>query len=314
MNFKEHNNRKIANKYAEYITGNELRLYMKKKVEKYLGTNKISVFDGAIGSGQLEQYLNINFVFGCDIQQNAVITAKENFKNSNIKNISFFNYKEEILTDCVVMNPPFSLQFKDLSEKEKENIKLEFEWKKNGKLDDIFVLKSLKYTKRYAFYICFPGIAYRKTEQKLRELIGNRLLELNTIENAFEDTNISVLFLVIDKTKTTNKISKELYNCKTKEMLATEESILNNAFDWEQIRIFQEKEKIKPLEQEEKARKQFLEYLEKQLVFSKFVSEMEKIDFQPFIKEIEKVLKKFKAPKIKPKYENQKLIGGGSGA
>ena len=35
MNFKEHNNRKIANKYAEYITGNELRLYMKKKVEKY---------------------------------------------------------------------------------------------------------------------------------------------------------------------------------------------------------------------------------------------------------------------------------------
>ena len=55
MNFKEHNNRKIANKYAEYITGNELRLYMKKKVEKYLGTNKISIFDGAIGSGFYER-------------------------------------------------------------------------------------------------------------------------------------------------------------------------------------------------------------------------------------------------------------------
>ena len=45
-------------------------------------------------------------------------------------------------------------------------------------------------------------------------------------------------------------------------------------------------------------------------MFSKLISEMEKIEFQPFVKEIEKVLKKFKGPKIKPKYENQKLIGG----
>ena len=75
------------------------------------------------------------------------------------------------------------------------------------------------------------------------------------------------------------------------------------------VQIEIEKEKTDPLELEEKARKDFLIYLEKQLMFSKFVSEMEKIEFEPFIKEIEKVLKKFKGPKIKPKYENQKLIG-----
>ena len=76
------------------------------------------------------------------------------------------------------------------------------------------------------------------------------------------------------------------------------------------VQIEIQKEKTDPLELEEKARKEFLIYLEKQLVFSKLISEMEKIEFQPFVKEIEKVLKKFKGPKIKPKYENQKLIGG----
>lgn len=52
----EHNNRKQADKFAEYITGQGLRQYLAKKVRHYVGDNP-SVFDGAVGSGQLEQQL-----------------------------------------------------------------------------------------------------------------------------------------------------------------------------------------------------------------------------------------------------------------
>ena len=39
------------------------------------------------------------------------------------------------------MNPPFSIEFKSLADEEKENIQKEFDWKKSGKVDDIFVFK-----------------------------------------------------------------------------------------------------------------------------------------------------------------------------
>lgn len=42
---KEHNNRDIAKKHAEYITGESLRRYVADKVKKYIGENPI-VFDG----------------------------------------------------------------------------------------------------------------------------------------------------------------------------------------------------------------------------------------------------------------------------
>ena len=46
MTFVEHNNRKKANKFAEYITSPVLRKYLADKVKQYCGDN-VSVFDGA---------------------------------------------------------------------------------------------------------------------------------------------------------------------------------------------------------------------------------------------------------------------------
>lgn len=43
MTFVEHNNRKKANKFAEYVTGKPLREYLANKVKQYCGEN-ISVF------------------------------------------------------------------------------------------------------------------------------------------------------------------------------------------------------------------------------------------------------------------------------
>ncbi len=80
---------------------------------------------------------------------------------------------------------------------------------------------------------------------KKRELIGNSLLELNTIENAFEDTSISVIFIVIDKEKNTNTYHSELYDCKTKTIKAEQEITLEKDLNtWERATFIEEKEKI----------------------------------------------------------------------
>lgn len=261
---KEFNNRKKAKKLAEYITGKELRQYLARKVEQYVGKD-ITVFDGAVGSGQLEEYIKPKFLYGVEIQEESCRYCRENYPNSEIENMSFFNYDSEIQTDCVVMNYPFSLKFNDLTDEEKHNIQRQFEWKKSGVVDDIFILQSLKYTKRYGFYIGFPGITYRKTESKLRELIGNQLKELNFIENAFEDTGIRVIFLVIDKEKTSPETYRELYDCKLDKQ--TYEEIVDEEERWSNISPPVEKEiiDIEKLEKEIEIAKQRKRELEDEL-------------------------------------------------
>lgn len=245
MNFKEHNNREISKKLAEYITGIELRKYVARKVKKYINKENITVFDGAVGSGQLEQFVKPGMLYGVDVQENSINSARQNFKNSDLETKSFFEYeKENLLADCVIMNPPFSIKFKDLSEVEQRNIQKEFEWKKSGCVDDIFVLKSLKYTKRFGFYILFPGVGYRRTEETFRKIIGNNLAELNRIDNAFTDTSISVLFIVIDKEKTDNKVFREIYDCKLDKQILEDEWILEDDYSWQQLQEEREVEEV----------------------------------------------------------------------
>ena len=245
MSFKEHNNRDISKKLAEYITGEELRKYVAGKVKKYLNIENPTVFDGAVGSGQLEQFVNPAILYGVDVQENSINSARENFKNTELEIKSFFEYeKDDLIVDCVIMNPPFSIKFKDLSEIEQKNIQKQFSWKKSGVVDDIFVLKSLKYTKRYGFYILFPGVGYRRTEQQFRELIGNNLTELNRIDNAFTDTGISVIFIIIDKEKSDNKVYREIYDCKLDKQILENEWILEDDYSWQQLQEEREVEEV----------------------------------------------------------------------
>ena len=245
MSFKEHNNREVSKKLAEYITGTELRKYVAKKVKQYVNLENPTVFDGAVGSGQLEQFVNPAILYGVDVQESSINSARQNFQNTELEVKSFFEYeRENFEVDCVIMNPPFSIKFKDLSEAEQKNIQKQFTWKKSGVVDDIFVLKSLEYTKRYAFYILFPGVGYRKAEEKFRELIGNRLAELNVISNAFTDTSIDVLFLVVDKNKTTEAVYRELYDCKLEKIIVSDTWKVDEDFRWEQIREEKEVEEV----------------------------------------------------------------------
>ena len=245
MSFKEHNNREISKKLAEYITGTELRKYVAKKVKQYVNLENPTVFDGAVGSGQLDQFVNPSVLYGVDVQENSINSARQNFQNTELEVKSFFEYeRENFEVDCVIMNPPFSIKFKDLSEQEQKNIQKQFPWKKSGVVDDIFVLKSLEYTKRYGFYILFPGVGYRRSEEIFRKLIGNNLAELNRIDNAFTDTTISVLFIVIDKEKTNNKVFREIYDCKLDKQILEDEWILEDDYSWQQLQEEKELEEV----------------------------------------------------------------------
>lgn len=292
MSFEEHNNRKKANKFAEYITGESLRRYLAGKVEKYLGKNP-SVFDGAAGSGQLEQYIKPSEFIAVEIQSESCAALGKNYPDAKIHNKSFFLYANNPESDCVVMNPPFSLKFKELAEEEKAAIQADFPWKKSGVVDDIFMLKGLSLCKRYGFFIMFPGIAYRNTESKLREVIGNQLVELNLIQNAFEDTPISVLFLVIDKTKTDNTTRRELFDCDTNKIINTDEWLINSD-KWDTVSPPEPpKEKVDPMELELMSQAQLKEQVRVQIQFSRLVFDLERWprkDFEKFCDELCEVI------------------------
>ena len=296
MSFKEHNNREISKKLAEYITGIELRKYVAKKVKQYLNIENPTVFDGAVGSGQLEQFVNPAMLYGVDVQESSINSARENFKNSGLEIKSFFEYeKENLLVECVIMNPPFSIKFKDLSELEQKNIQKEFSWKKSGCVDDIFVLKSLKYSKRFAFYILFPGVGYRKTEETFRKLIGNNLAELNRIDNAFTDTGISVIFIVIDKEKNNNKVYREIYDCKLDKQILEDEWILEDDCYWQQLQEEREVEKIDINELNTKASELWISGVQKNLELDLFLVQEcnANIDILGNIKRLKSICKEF---------------------
>lgn len=296
MSFKEHNNREISKKLAEYITGTELRKYVARKVKQYLNIENPTVFDGAVGSGQLEQFVNPSILYGVDVQENSINSAKQNFKNTELEVKSFFEYeRENFEVDCVIMNPPFSLKFKDLTEQEQKNIQKQFTWKKSGVVDDIFVLKSLEYTKRYAFYILFPGVGYRTTEKMFRSIIGNKLVELNRIDNAFTDTGISVLFIVVDKEKTNNKVFREIYDCKLDKQILEDEWILENDYSWQQPQEEKEVEAVDINALNTKASELWISGVKKNLELDLFLVQEcgANIDVSGNIKKLKSICKEF---------------------
>ena len=288
MSFVEHNNRKKANQFAEYITGEVLRRYLADKVKHYCGEN-VTVFDGAAGSGQLEQFIEPSEFIAVEIQTESCAALGKNYPGAKIHNKSFFLHANNPKSDCVVMNPPFSLKFKELSAEEQEAIKAEYPWKKSGVVDDVFMLKGLANAKRYGFFIMFPGVAYRNTESTLREVIGNQLVELNLIQNAFEDTPISVLFLVIDKTKTDNTTRRELYDCNSKQIINSDEWIINPD-KWDTITPPEPpKEIIDPMELELASQAQLKNHVREQIKFSRLVFDLEhwpRKDFEKFCDEL----------------------------
>ena len=322
---KEHSIKAIKEEFKNkgvFYTPPELSEYLKSLVDKEIK----NVYDPTCGRG------NLLSVFGDEIKKYGQELNPTELENAKILLKNFEGYCGDTLVDdkfkgfkfdCIVANPPFSINWEPPANKDDDVRFINSPAiPTKSKADFAFILHIIHHLEDDGIAVAleFPGILYRgNKEGEIRKW----LVEQNYIEkvisipgNTFTDTSIGTCVLVFKKNKKNTNvefIDKENNLSKIVSFKEIEENNFNlSVSTYVQIEI--EKEKTDPLELEEKARTDFLIYLEKQLMFSKFVSEMEKIEFEPFIKEIEKVLKKFKAPKIKPKYENQKLIGGGSGA
>ena len=126
----------------------------------------------------------------------------------------------------------------------------------------------------------------------MRELVGNNLVELNEIQNGFEDTSINVIFLVIDKEKNTPEISKEIYDCKTQKVEYQESDKLNSDFSWVIPKKPVEKEEIDidkvNAELDQMAIDHLKKHLASQLILIQFFNA--DIDLKSFITRCHKVL------------------------
>ncbi|MGL4998476.1 MAG: N-6 DNA methylase, partial [Cetobacterium sp.] len=155
MKFKEFDMRKEANKNMEYITPLILRKWIAEKIHAKHATLR-TVFDPAVGSGQLFQFIKADKYIGVDINSNSLEHFKNNFVNSKIYQGNYFDTTIEEEYETVVSNYPFSLSNKDMFEVPPEELKEFFGKSITGKADFSFIIKSFLGAKDSGFYLCFP--------------------------------------------------------------------------------------------------------------------------------------------------------------
>lgn len=278
-NMEEIDIRKKAKRNAEFITPNQLRIFLSKKV---MGEN-LTVLEPAIGSGQL--IFNIldkcKYIHGFDINIESVNASIDNLKGIDtfIENTDFITCNTWLNYDIAISNYPFSLIPNEEQKKYILNdpfLSSFYDGKVTGKLDIIFILKSFHISSE-GIYLCFPGIGYRGTERYFREyLVNNKFIkEYGLIENCkFEHTNIPILFLHL--TKTPNDKTKSFYlDLKTNEIIEEEVKEWDDQFTFYIPRKEQDKEVINTVELENSNREKAMKVFITQIKFSKLVYEVD---------------------------------------
>lgn len=194
--------RKQANKNMEFITPVKIRKWLAEKINsKYENIN--SVFDPAVGSGQLFHFVKSEKYIGCDINLESIKCFEENFSNCESYKTNYFetdikNY------DIAISNYPFSLNFKDLVDKIPVELEQFYNKKITGKADFPFILRSFLKSEKGGFYLCYPGISYRSQEQQFRDFLinSNYVVSYGILKNCkFDATNINILYLELSKNK-----------------------------------------------------------------------------------------------------------------
>jgi hypothetical protein len=276
----ENDVRKQAKASQTHLTPEKLRVWFGEKVGD---VKELTVFDPAVGSGQLLQYIEAKHFIGNDIDKTSLDYFKNNFKNADCFNENYFDI-ENIEYDVAVANYPFSLALKDVIDYEKEhNKKLIDIFFKNGKItgkaDYLFILKSfLQAKQKRGYYLCFPGITYRTAEQKFRDYIteNNFLISYGQINNCkFDSTSINILYLELGENKT-GKVDTFLYDLQQDKILKSVEVDIKSLIgkSWEVPREDIEEEIID------------IEELEKKIEATKIKRRMIEDELDAFLKEL----------------------------
>ena len=201
------NERKKQN--AEFITPERLRLFLKDEIGE---VKEKTIFDPAGGSGQL--------LFNIEAKRKIVNEINKDCEEyCKINNIDEFYNNDYILFDdsdlnydIAISNYPYSLK---ATEEQNKYLSKKYNLKKwTGTLDYEFIIKSFQHSNDgLGYYLCFNGIAYREGEKRHRQyLIDNNFIEkIYLLENTgFEDTNIAILYLKLNKNKVDDKITLQI--------------------------------------------------------------------------------------------------------
>lgn len=213
--------RKAYKDKGEFYTPEKLALYMKE----FLPPDVKEVYDPTCGSGNLLKIFPDEVKkYGQEINTEPLEWCRENIPN-------FEGYIGDLLEDpnpawvnkkfeAIMANPPFSVSWNSKNEKGKDDPRfLEDERFKGpgvlapkSKADWAFVQHILHYLADTgkAVVMLFPGLMYRgNAEGKIRKWV----IQQNVIETViyipqkqFEDTDVSTIILVLNKSKSTTDI------------------------------------------------------------------------------------------------------------
>ena len=271
-----------AKNRAEFITPIKLREFIVNKI-KLDGHNNCCILEPAIGSGQLLYEIHdlATKIYGFDIVETLKEVLTHNFKDKiEYQCNDFITADFNNLVDIAVTNYPFSLKptQEQIDYILQDNFLNQFYNKKvTGVLDFIFILKSFVLA-QHGYYLCFPGIGYRKIETKFRKYLvdNNYLEEYGRISNCqFSHTTISILFIKLSKHKTNKQVKTFNLDLLNNKYIETIRNKFDDAYTFI-IPNFDEIEKelvvnVNPVELEIKARESLKEIIKAQINLSKLV-------------------------------------------
>lgn len=281
-----------------FYTPSELALLMKS----YVSITPKNVYDPTCGDGALLSVFDDNVPkYGQEINQQQLEVANKKLVNftgvcgDTLQNPAFKDQKFSL----IMANPPFSIKWNPNKDERLENYPA---LPPPSKADYAFIAHILHYLSDNgeAIVLCFPGILYRgNAEGKIRQF----LIERNYIDRVvsipggyFIDTNIATNLIVLRKNKQDDRIVFEdkenniIKEVNIEEIRKNDYNLSINNY----IQIEVPKENVDPIELEKEARYSLIKYIKAQLDFSKFVSSLSGIEFQPLINDIQKLIDSYK--------------------
>lgn len=271
-------------------------------IKSYAKQTPKNVYDPTCGDGGLLAVFDDDIVkYGQEINADQLEVAKERLVNFNgycgdtLKDPYFLDMK----FDCIVANPPFSIEWEpkiDVRFEDSPTIPTK------GKADYAFLLHIIYYLSNdgIAVTLNFPGIAYRgNREQQIRKWI----VEQNYIDrvvhipgDTFVDTKISTILIVFKKNKTTTDIIFEDKE-KQKEVVVSKMEIAKNDYNLSVSNYIADEivtQYVDPVELQQKAREQMYSRLKKDIEFDLAVCEFENFDKAIYLNNLISIIESYK--------------------
>lgn len=270
-------------------------------IKSYINFKPIKVYDPTCGDGGLLA------VFDDGVKKYGQEINKEQLEVANQRLLNFDGYCGDTLKDpyfldekfdCIVANPPFSINWEPIVDIRFEKVPA---IPTKGKADYAFILHILHYLSDdgVAVILGFPGVLYRgNKEGEIRKWLVtqnyiDRIVEIPG--DTFVDTKISTIIIVLKKNKTTTDIIFESKKLKLEKVVSFNE-IKSNDFNLSVSTYIQE-EKIEviinPKELQSTARKQMIEKLRNDIQIDLAVCELEKVDNKEYLYELLNIINEF---------------------